>query len=139
MNHDITDLPVILLYNLDRSWPATDVQEILNLVQELATGLSTVGHPTQVICLNDERLERAMAGCDPARQIVFNWCEEVPGIPHSSSLVARGLEALGFTYTGADEQALLFSQDKPAVKERLLKENISNPRWQVTTEDETPD
>jgi D-alanine-D-alanine ligase len=131
MNHRPTDLPVILLYNLDRSWPSEDVNEILNLVQDLATGLSKVGHPTQTICLEDDNLEQAMSGCDPARQIVFNWCEEVPGIPRSSARVASKLEELGFVFTGADSQALQFSQDKPAVKERLLKEQIPTPSWQV--------
>lgn len=29
MSHDPADIPVILLYNLDRSWPPTDVDEIL--------------------------------------------------------------------------------------------------------------
>jgi len=131
MNHGPADLPVILLYNLDRSWPPADVDEILNLVQDLATGLSTVGHPTQTICLDDEGLERVMSGCDPARQIVFNWCEEVPGIPRSSALVARKLEELGFTFTGTGSQALQFSQDKPAVKEQLIKHDIPTPCWQV--------
>jgi D-alanine-D-alanine ligase len=122
---------VILLHNLDRSWPPADVEDILNLVQDLAIGLSTVGHPTQTICLDDESLERVMSGCDPARQIVFNWCEEIPGIPRSSALVARKLEELGFTFTGAGSQALQFSHDKPAVKERLLKEQVPTPCWQV--------
>jgi D-alanine-D-alanine ligase len=139
MNHAPTDLPVILLYNLDRSWSPSDIEEILVLVQNLAEGLSTVGHPTQAICLEDEGLERVMAGCDPSRQIVFNWCEEVPGIPHSSALVARMLEELGFTFTGAGSQALLFSQDKPAVKDRLLKKQVPTPCWQVYKGDGTLD
>jgi D-alanine-D-alanine ligase len=125
------ELPVILLYNLDRSWPPSDIQEILNLVQDLAGGLSSVGHPTQTICLDDDRLERVMASYDPARQIVFNWCEEIPGIPRSSALVARTLEELGFTFTGTDSQALLFSQDKPAVKTQLFKVGVPTPGWQV--------
>ncbi len=85
----------------------------------------------QTICLEGESLERVLAGCDPARQIVFNWCEEVPGIPRSSALVARTLEELGFAFTGADSRALQFSQDKPAVKERLQKLGIPTPGWQV--------
>jgi D-alanine-D-alanine ligase len=131
MNHHPSDLPVILLNNLDRSWPAADVQEILSLTQDLAGGLSSVGHPTQIIYLEDDQLENVLAGCDPSRQIVFNWCEEVPGIPHSGDMVTRKLEELGFTYTGADSQALLFNQDKPAVKERLMKKQVPIPSWQV--------
>jgi D-alanine-D-alanine ligase len=133
VNHAPTDLPVILLFNLDRSWPPAEVKEIFQLVETLSEGLSTVGHPTQTICLEDERLDRALARCDPSRQIVFNWCEEVPGIPRSSSMVARKLEELGFTFTGADSQALLFSQDKPAVKEQLVKARVPTPDWHVYT------
>jgi D-alanine-D-alanine ligase len=132
MNYPPGDLPVILLYNLDRSWTPAEVQEILNLVQDLENGLSTVGHPTQTVSLKDDNLEEVLAGCDPARQIVFNWCEEIPGVPRSSAQIAQILEGLGFTYTGADSQALQLSQDKPAIKERLLKEDISSPVWQVS-------
>ena len=127
MKNTPADLPVILLYNLDRTWPPADVHEILNLTKNLATALSGVGHPTQTICLEDEDLDRVMAGCDPTRQIVFNWCEEVPGIPRSGALVARELEELGFAFTGADSRALAFSQDKPAVKARFYKRVHSHP------------
>jgi D-alanine-D-alanine ligase len=139
MNPAPADLPVILLYNLDRSWPSSDQEEILGLVEKLTKGLSTVGHPTQAICVEDDGLERVLAGCDPSRQIVFNWCEEIPGIPHSSALVASKLEELGFTYTGADSQALQFSQDKPAVKDQLVKERVPTPTWQVYAGDEPLD
>ncbi len=131
MNHDPADLPVILLYNLDRAWPPADKQEVQNLTQTLATALTAVGHPTQTICLEDNNLERVMAGCDPTRQIVFNWCEEIPGIPRSGYQVARKLEELTFTYTGADSRALLFSHDKPAVKECFSKRAIPTPNWRV--------
>ena len=131
MKYNAADLPVILLFNLDPAWPRADRQEMLKLVDDLATGLSKVGHPTQILCLEDDGLERVLAGCDPARQIVFNWCEEVPGIPRSSALVARKLEELGFAFTGTGSTALLFSQDKPAVKKRLFREHISTPDWRV--------
>jgi D-alanine-D-alanine ligase len=131
MSLPAADLPVILLYNLERSWPPADVDEILNLVQSLATGLAVVGHPINTVCLEDERLDKIMAGFDPDRYVVFNWCEEIPGIPRSSFLVARKLEELGFSFTGADSKALLFSQDKPAVKQRLTQHTIPTPGWQV--------
>jgi D-alanine-D-alanine ligase len=134
MNYDASDIPVILLYNLDPAWPLADANEILNLVKEMSTGLSTVGHSTRTICLEDEGIEKVLSGCNPAQQIVFNWCEEVPGIPRSSAMVARTLEKLGFIFTGADSQALLFSQDKPGVKDRLVRMGINTPYWQVYTE-----
>lgn len=125
------DLPVILLYNLDRSWPANESDEIHELVNNFALGLSSVGHATEIVCLENDEIELLLAGFDSSKQIVFNWCEEIPGIPHSSSLVARKLEEMGFAFTGADSQALLLSQDKPAVKELLKKQGIPTPGWQV--------
>ena len=131
MKHTPVDLPVILLYNLDRTWPPADIQEVLNLTQTLSTALTNVGHRLQMVCLEDDNLERAMSGCDPAQQIVFNWCEEIPGIPRSAARVARELEKLGFIFTGAGSRALAFSQDKPAVKACFDKRAIPTPTWRV--------
>jgi D-alanine-D-alanine ligase len=63
--------------------------------------------------------------------IVFNWCEEVPGIPRSSALVALELERGGFSYTGADASALALCQDKRRIKRRLQERGIRTPEWQV--------
>lgn len=131
MSNDPTELPVILLYNLERSWPQADIQEILNLTQTLATGLMAVGHPTHIVCLEDDNLEQIMSGCDPDLQIVFNWCEEVPGVPRSGHLVAEKLERLGYIFTGAGSRALSFNQDKPAVKACFDKRAIPTPYWRV--------
>jgi D-alanine-D-alanine ligase len=131
VTHRPADLPVVLLYNSDPAWTQSDADEMTSLAKTLAEGLIAAGHPTQTVCLQDQSLHQVMAEYDPASQVVFNWCEEIPGIPRSSSLVARGLEDLGFTFTGADSSALLFSQDKPAVKQRLASKNIPTPAWRI--------
>jgi biotin carboxylase len=61
---------------------------------------------------------------DLGQHIVLNWCEEILGILHSSALVARKLEELGFTFVGANSQALRLCYDKPAVKEILKMHDI---------------
>jgi D-alanine-D-alanine ligase len=131
MRPDSTGLPVILLYNLNRVWTKEEKGEILEMVDTLTTGLSNAGHAVTAVCIEDDALEQAMVGFDPQQHVVFNWCEELPGQPHSSSLVARKLEQMGFTITGADSRALLFSQDKPAVKEKLRASQVPIPDWQV--------
>ncbi len=131
MKQDPADLPVILLYNLDPTWPAADIHESMTLAHGLAHELTRLGHPLELLSLQDDRLDRLMSRYNPDEQIVLNWCEEVPGIPHSCALVAEALESLGFTYTGADPAALRFSQDKPAVKAKLDEERIPTPGWQV--------
>jgi len=125
--------PVIVLYNLDQCWPPDEKIEIDKLVQHFERELSTEGHPTVSVCLDGETIEPILAGYDPKEYIVFNWCEEIPGVPKSSSMVARQLEDLGFTYTGTNSTALKLSQNKQAIKKRLDKMNIPTPRWKVFT------
>lgn len=125
------NIPVILLYNLDQCWPPNEKSEIDQLVQSFEKELSTEGHPTVTVCLDGESIGPLVTGYDPSQYIVFNWCEEIPGVPKSSSMVARQLEELGYTYTGTDSTALKFSQNKQAIKERLDELHISTPRWKV--------
>ncbi len=131
MEHTNPSLPVILLYNLDRSWSSTEIAEIDGLVGQLSEGLAGVGHPTTPVCLEGANLESLLCKFDSREWIVLNWCEEIPGLPHSSPLVTRQLDALGFTYTGADSQALQFCDDKPCVKEHLRQNNLPIPSWQL--------
>jgi D-alanine-D-alanine ligase len=124
-------LPIILLFNLDPSWLPNEISETQSLARELETALTSIGHPTTIVCLENEALETKMADFDPDQSIVFNWCEELPGIPRSGHMVAEKLEEMGFVYTGTDSRALQFCQNKPSVKERLYLNNIPTPNWTV--------
>ena len=79
-----------------------------------------------------------MAGCDPSRQIVFNWCDEVPGIPRSSALVARKLEELSFTFT-APARRLSCSVMIKLQSKNGLKMQEPHTLLQVFTGEETLD
>jgi D-alanine-D-alanine ligase len=131
VNHHCSELPVVLLHNVDRSWSETEIAEIEDLVKVMETGLKTAGHPTFTATLDGDKLARVMRPFNPNEVIVFNWCEEIPGVSRSAGLLARQLEDLGFTYTGADAQALQFSYNKPAVKESLSQYNVPSPRWMI--------
>lgn len=128
-----TDLPVLLLYNIDHDWSQEEIRESVNLADILVSALRAIGHPVTVVCLEANDLPILLQPYHPDEVIVFNWCEEVPGIPHSCQLVARELERRGFTYTGAGSRALVLSQDKRRVKRRLQKRGIPTPVWQVYT------
>ena len=80
------------------------------------------------------RFTSVLAGYDPNDYLIFNWCEELPGIPEAAHWSPKLWRNYGFTYTGADSQALAFSQDKPKVKERLHKDGIPTPRWKIFTD-----
>jgi D-alanine-D-alanine ligase len=93
--------------------------------------VNKLGHPLEVVALEDDRLGERLRPFDPRDHIVFNWCEELPGIPHSEPQVAAELERLGFVFTGSSCAALALCQDKPRVKRLLDAANIPTPRWQV--------
>jgi D-alanine-D-alanine ligase len=126
-----TDIPVLLLYNTDPRWPSEDIAQARTLADQAAAALGQLGHPVRTVELDDARLDERLAAVDPDDYIVFNWCEEIPGIPHSEAQPACILEARGFTFTGADADALTLTTDKRGVKLRLDQQNIPTPPWKV--------
>jgi D-alanine-D-alanine ligase len=132
-NYVHTDLPVLLLYNIDPSWQSQDIQDCHAEVHLLKDALVEFGHPVQEVCVQSAELEPILDGFNPNEHLIFNWCEELPGIPRSASQVVKILDLMGFTYTGASADALAFSQDKPLVKERLRAQGIATPRWRIST------
>src|SRR5512136_1286237 len=134
---DLTDyrtvFPVLLLYNINPSWPAQDIQDCHVEAQLLKNALVDVGHLVQEVCVQSTELEPILDGFNPDEYLIFNWCEELPGIPRSASLVAKALDRMGFTYTGTGTQALAFSQDKRQVKAHLCAQGIPTPKWQIFT------
>ncbi len=128
-----TDLPVLLITNIDPSWPLEVIQDYEAETHILANALIEVGHSIQDVCIQSADLEMALEVFSPDEYLVFNWCEELPGIPHSEYLVAESLERMGFTFTGADSSTLFLGQDKSMVKQILQRGQIPTPVWQVLT------
>jgi len=133
---DRTNLPVLLLYNLDRTWLPDEIQESRDEAHKLSTGLRDVGHPVTVVPIYDTDLKTPLSRFAPDEHVIFNWCEGVPGIPWSDALVAETLESLSYAYTGASSDVLRLSQDKYRVKRLLDERQVPTPRWQLYT---TPD
>jgi D-alanine-D-alanine ligase len=126
-----TSLPVLLLNNIDHSWSQEDIELCLELGDMLTEAMQAAGHPLVRAQLENEQLSSLLSKYNPNDMIVFNWCEEVPGIPHSSWMVAQELERQGFTYTGSDSPALVLGQDKRQVQQRLKDACIPIPMWKV--------
>ncbi len=124
-----TDIPVLLFHNLDHSWPQSDIDLALELGDMMFDAMQAAGHPVIRARLEDDQLSALLSKYEPANLVVFNWCEEVPGIPRSSWMVAQELERQGFTYTGADYPALVLSQDKRQVQQRLKDACVPTPVW----------
>ncbi|MGZ3580961.1 MAG: hypothetical protein ACXWMH_12305, partial [Syntrophales bacterium] len=114
-----TDLPVLLLHNIDQAWDPADIDITLQEVANLESAMGEQGHPVTNVPVFDHDLSSCLSAYDPDRHIVFNWCEEIPGVANSEALAAETLEDLDFTYTGATPEVLRFCWDKEMVK-RLL-------------------
>jgi D-alanine-D-alanine ligase len=84
----------------------------------------------------DSDLRGALSPYKPSDVVVFNWCESVPGLNGSEALVAKTLERLRFTYTGATHKTLSLSYDKARVKRRLESRGIPTPKWRLLTSPE---
>lgn len=128
-----TNLPVLLLYNIDLHWLPEEIKECVEVTERLAEALREVGHQVTSLCLEDGDVAGLFQPYHPDEYIVFNWCEEIPGIPRSCFLVAHELEMLGFTFTGSDSCALSLSQNKHRVKRLLRSAGITTPHWQLYT------
>jgi D-alanine-D-alanine ligase len=126
-----TDLPILLLHNVDHSWTGPEIEEVEQAVSELQTAVAELGHPVVSAPLHNPDLPSLLRQFDPDDYVVLNWCEAIPGISHSDYRVAQMLEDSGFTFTGACADALAFSWDKPRVKERLTQHGITIPRWRL--------
>ena len=128
-----TDLPVLLIHNLDETWDPADLEKALDEVDDLEKALRSQGHPVTNIPVYDPDLAGRLKHFDPEEHIVFNGCEGLPGIPFSEAMVAQILESLGFTYTGSTPEVLANGWDKAKVKKRLGSSGVPIPAWKIFT------
>ncbi|PKN06874.1 MAG: hypothetical protein CVU72_03445 [Deltaproteobacteria bacterium HGW-Deltaproteobacteria-7] len=124
-------IPVVLLYNVDPDWTQDEKEDVISYSTQLGHALIGVGYPTVFVPIADDDIASHLRSFDPSEHIIFNWCESLPGLPHSEWLVAKRLEMLGFTFTGADSEALALAQDKFRVKVLLDQAGIPTPAWHI--------
>jgi len=125
------DIPVLLLHNIDPCWLTEEIEEAVAVIARLEKALQGVGHPVTNVSVTADDLPRRLDPFPPERFVVFNWCEELPGIPHSDALVARILRMMGFTFTGSPSSVLELSWDKEKVKRFLEQNGLPTPYWRV--------
>jgi D-alanine-D-alanine ligase len=118
---------VVVLHNVDPSWPPADTTAVLDTVRQFVVALAAQGHKVFEAPVTGADLAAALAPYDPSCHIVFNWCEEFPGIPHSDVQVTTHLGRLGYTYTGSPPDVLALTWDKGAVKAILSANGIPTP------------
>jgi D-alanine-D-alanine ligase len=127
---------VLVLYNLDPEWNPGDRDHADRASRRLGLALRRQGHSVLFLPVESSDLPQTLASYDPRDVIVLNWCEGLPGVDRSESLVAEILDDLNFTYTGAPPEVLALCYDKPAVKRLLDACRIPTPEWFLV---ESPD
>lgn len=130
--------PVLILHNLDLTWEAADLKSALQEVEMLENSIREEGHAVRNVPLFDGDIKRTLYDYNPSDYIILNWCESIPGIPHSESRVVKLLEIMNYTYTGSNPDVLETSWNKPKVKELLEKNNIPVPTWKVYNSTDEP-
>jgi D-alanine-D-alanine ligase len=126
-----TDLPVLLVYDLDRTYSESEAQEAEGLLGQLASALGEVGHAVTSLPVCGPNWINDLANLDSRDWVVLNWCDGVPGAAYSEAHIARELRAAGFTYTGSHYPVLKMSWDKPYVKRLLERWGLPTPRWRL--------
>lgn len=129
------DLPILLLHDVDPTLSPSDLNEVLADVSALESALREQGHFVANVPVRDADLAAYLRGFAPDEYLVFNWCESLPGVPHSEALVAQTLERKGYTYTGSPPDVLALSWDKPRVKMLLGAAGVPTPMWRVYSSD----
>jgi D-alanine-D-alanine ligase len=125
------DLPVLLVYDQDPTYTASDAKEAENLLAQLVSALGDVGHAVASLPVCGLSWTKSLAGLDSRDWVVLNWCDGVPGVAYSEADIARELSAAGFTYTGSHDSVLSMSWDKPYVKRLLQRNGLPTPRWRL--------
>ncbi len=128
-------IPVLLLYNVNPSWPARDVRIAEQSAALLKTGLEEAHHPVAAVPITGTDLFSAVSKYPPQQYVVLNWCEELPGIPRSDAWVAGFLESMQYAFTGSTAETLALSWDKSKVKNLLSHGGVPTPSWKICKTD----
>jgi D-alanine-D-alanine ligase len=116
---------ILLVYNIDMTWPLADREYAEQLVTEMVAGFCRYGYHAEAVAIRHNL--KALDAYDPREWLVFNWCEGFEGLPWSDAMVAEELEARKFFFTGASSQVLEILQNKWRVKNILREAGIPTP------------
>lgn len=126
-----SNLPVLLLHNLDPSWTDSDIASVSQEVATMEAALREQGHPVENVPIRHADLARVLRDFNPDEILVFNWCEGLPGIAHSEAMVPDVLDKMNFTYTGSTAEVIALSWDKDRAKRVLSRRGVLTPLWKT--------
>jgi D-alanine-D-alanine ligase len=119
---------------MDPGWTPDESRDAMQDVTALAEAMVKLGHRVDLLAVEDGHLAVRLRPYDPRERIVFNWCEELPGLRRSEPEAAAILERQGFVFTGSPSHVLARSHDKPLIKRILDAGRVPTPPWAVFDE-----
>lgn len=125
------NIPVLVLYNLDPAWTEYDRCSVINEVANMESSLAASGHIVSSVAIESDDLSKVLSDVDPMLVLVFNWCEDLPGIKRGDVKAAKDLEQLGFYFTGPSSNVIDLCWEKVRVKRLLDSYCIPTPVWKM--------
>lgn len=122
---------VLLLYNMDPMWGQAELDNVFGIVKQMKEALEQEKHSVVLLSVESPDIDNILTPYDPREYVVFNWCEDLPGIQKGDVVMAEMLEKNRFCYTGSPPEVLSLSWDKAAVKRILEGCHIPTPSWQL--------
>lgn len=114
---------VLILYNENPAWPASDRAWTARMVRMLAGALRHTSHTVRTAMVFDTLTP--LDAYDPRAWVVWNWAEELGGRPWTDWQVAAELERRGFAFTGSSSDVLAASVDRRWIKARLRAHGLA--------------
>jgi D-alanine-D-alanine ligase len=107
-------------------WSPQDVQQVLDVVGDVAESLSGMSYETVRVPVRPgvSWLEDCMEA-----DIIFNLCEGLGGVSRFESQIAGALELTGVPVTGASARTIILCHNKPLVNALLASRHLPVPLW----------
>ena len=127
---------VVVLYNSSRQMVKGEAHDLLAeqgviaCAQAVFTALEALGYNVATVPLCSD-VESALVPYPPSNWVVFNLGEGLEGKLFEEVRIAWALDAMGYTFTGADATALASSTHKARAKALFDGSGVATPPWQV--------
>lgn len=109
--------------------------ETIQLVDE---SLQSVGLTTEILLVGND-YEQVLGDYDPRTTLIFNYCDGYHETPTGYDPITRTFEAMGFAFTGADDETLWAAQDKATTQAQLVRHGIPTPQYRIYDSDDVGD
>lgn len=136
---DTDESLIALIYNQEDELTKGESQDLIAMQYTVKTAshvydaLCRLGYQTVMVPVKNDLQEfaRELGQYSPQNTFVFNICDGFAGDNFSASMIPQLLSDLGYKHTGSTAQAVRLCTDKARSKQRLVKQGVPTPAYQV--------